>query len=320
MNIKCIFVSAAVLIVFLFGFACVVKNTSENEPSFPDLTGEYLGQEPPGTEPVLFAPGIISTGSHFAITFLPDGKECFYTRTLDSNLHAIITTKEVNSRWTEPEIVWFSGTYDDLEPHITPDGSRLYYGSTRPFSGEGEPIGPHQWYLEKTQYQWFGPTPLESPLRDIFVMYVSVTNDNTIYFTGQEDGDQCVCLSRYKDGNFQEPEKLSDNINFRQSAAHPFIAPDESYIIYDAVSDINSGSFYCDLYVSFRNQDGTWTISEPLGNNINTTRNEICAFVSRDGKYLFFSRNASIYWVDAGIIQDLKPGELKNSPAEEEKD
>lgn len=158
---------------------------------------------------------------------------------------------------------------------------------------------------------------MESPFRDIFVMYVSVTNDNSIYFTGKEGGDQFVFLSRYIDGNYREPEKLSDNINFRVGAGHPFIAPDESYIIYDAVSDINSGTYYCDLYISFRNQDGTWTISEPLGNNINTNNgNEICAFVSRDGKYLFFSRYVSIYWVDAGIIEDLKPGELKSAPVE----
>jgi len=39
------------------------------------------------------------------------------------------------------------------------------------------------------------------------------------------------------------------------------------------------------------------------------------AFVSRDDKYLFFPRlkpgKGDIYWVDAKIIEDLKPKELK---------
>jgi hypothetical protein len=51
-----------------------------------------------------------------------------------------------------------------------------------------------------------------------------------------------------------------------------------------------------------------------LGNKINTSAWEASAFVSPDGKYLFFSRNVGtdnyenvdIYWVDAQIIENLK--------------
>ncbi len=47
---------------------------------FPKLTGDYLGQELPGMTPVLFAPGIISTGMNERdIAISPDGNELFYS-------------------------------------------------------------------------------------------------------------------------------------------------------------------------------------------------------------------------------------------------
>jgi hypothetical protein len=43
-----------------------------------------------------------------------------------------------------------------------------------------------------------------------------------------------------------------------------------------------------------------------MGNEINTTGYEFCPFVTDDGKYLFFSRDGDIYWVDAKVIDGLR--------------
>ena len=71
-----------------------------------------------------------------------------------------------------------------------------------------------------------------------------------------------------------------------------------------------------DLYVSFRNNNGTWTDRINLGQDINATGHDIGAVVTPDEKYLFFTsvgkdRPWGIYWVDTQIIKDLKPEELK---------
>jgi len=90
--------------------------------------------------------------------------------------------------------------------------------------------------------------------------------------------------------------------------AHPYIAPDESYIIYDAeVSNIPDNG---DLFMSF-NINGTWSKALSLGANINTEVSETTATVSPDGNYLFFNRgeektsedgtiywDTDLYWVD----------------------
>jgi hypothetical protein len=49
-----------------------------------------------------------------------------------------------------------------------------------------------------------------------------------------------------------------------------------------------------------------WSRSIKLNENINTDENEICPFVTRDGKYLFFTRMGDIYWVAASFIQELQ--------------
>lgn len=60
------------------------------------------------------------------------------------------------------------------------------------------------------------------------------------------------------------------------------------------------------MYMQIKN--GEWTKPKPAPFAKNFTEYE--SFISPDGKYLFFHRNNDIYWVDAEIIDDLKPKEL----------
>ena len=101
-------------------------------------------------------------------------------------------------------------------------------------------------------------------------------------------------------------------MNTENSEAHPFIAPDESYVLF--YSSRPGGKGKGDLYVCFRVADGSWSraFNDMI---INTPEADWCATVSPDGKYLFFTRNGTgngdIYWVDAKIIEKLKPKEYK---------
>ncbi len=59
------------------------------------------------------------------------------------------------------------------------------------------------------------------------------------------------------------------------------------------------------LYISFKKEDESWILAK--NTNIHGSLPEITA----DGKYFFFSRGGDIYWMDARIIEELKPDELK---------
>ena len=80
-------------------------------------------------------------------------------------------------------------------------------------------------------------------------------------------------------------------------------------MVFDSNRPGGYGEF--DLYVSFRKTDDTWGEAVNLGPDINDESFANCACLSPDGKYLFYSHANDIYWVDAKIIEYLKPEELK---------
>jgi hypothetical protein len=53
--------------------------TQSETVAFLDVSGPYLGEEPPGETPVLFAPGIVSTNTRdWSMASTPDGGELFF--------------------------------------------------------------------------------------------------------------------------------------------------------------------------------------------------------------------------------------------------
>jgi len=113
-------------------------------------------------EPTLFAPGVISTGeyeSHAA--FSPDGGTLYFLKnTADFGHWTIVSSHLRSGNWTAPEVVPFSGRYSDADPFVTPDGSKLYFISTRPVDGK-----PKEdldiWIVEKKGEAWGEPRNLE---------------------------------------------------------------------------------------------------------------------------------------------------------------
>lgn len=275
------------------------------------LTGPYLGQEHPGNTPEVFAPGIVSINDsqEFAGTFSPDGKEFFFTRRPeydDFQAQRIWFTREISGIWTEPEQAPFSEDCMELEPFISPDGLRFYFGSSRPLPGENQNSSmPAIWIMEKTSEGWSKPAYF-APM----MMYISEAGNRNLYYTDIAMGG-CIAVKRWDGTNYGPAEKLSDNVNYVNSPAHPYIAPDESYLLYDG--EENDGRRQ--IYVSFRKSDNTWTRGVKLGNQVNTEHGEMCPSVSPEGKYLFFESHQSgsmdIYWVDSKVIEELKPKDFK---------
>jgi len=213
-------------------------------------------------------------------------------------------------KWSAPELAPFAYDCFEFEPLISPDGKKLFYGTRRPLPGKTE-LNPRTdiWIVEKADGTWGTPYHIGLPVIDIRPMYVSSTNDGTLYLTGNKH--RGIYRSSFKNGKYSIPERLPEKINKFPNAGHPFIAPDESYMIYDAASDKSSTG----LFICFRNKDGSWTKPINMGEEINSTGDEICAYIPPDGKYLFFGRAINnmvdIYWVSAKIIEELKTDELK---------
>ena len=66
-----------------------------------------------------------------------------------------------------------------------------------------------------------------------------------------------------------------------------------------------------DIYVTFKQSDGSWSKPVNMGDKINSEKAENRPYVSPDGKYFFYTStkrgNRDIYWVDVKIIEELRP-------------
>ena len=71
-----------------------------------------------------------------------------------------------------------------------------------------------------------------------------------------------------------------------ERGGHAFPSPDGRFVLIDSAS-LDSDE-QRDIYVSFRNDDGTWGEAKPLGPSVNTEYSETCPSLSPDGRYLSF--------------------------------
>jgi len=291
------------------------------QEKFPELEGPYLGQKSPGMKPELFAPGIISTSpNEYSPFFSPDGKEVYFSRNIPKC--SILYMKLQNNRWTKPLIAPFSGKYIDGDPFISPDGKKLYFGSNRPADGSEEPKDDFDiWVVEKTESGWSEPENLGSPVNsNKNEIFISISGNGTIFYGteyGKNNfGHEDIYCTRIINGSHSSPENLGVAINTEFADLEPFIAPDESYIIFVSYGrpDGFGGS---DLYFSVREKDGSWSKAVNMGEIINSRLTEQAPLVSPDGRYLFFTSdraqkgNKDIYWIEMKSIKKLLPYKLK---------
>jgi len=249
----------------------------------------YLGQKPPGSIPSVFAPGGLSTEHRDRGGFFtPDMKEYYFTRKNHKDRKwSLVAFKSENNQWRESVIGPRVG-----RPILTPDGKTMH-------------LGKH--YMERTKTGWSEIKSLGPLFKDLRIMRLMSSSYGTYYF---DDSVESVPIrySRLINGKHEAPKTL--NIDFGAWNAHPYIAPDESYLLWDDQRE--SGYGRSDLYISFRQKNGIWGAAINLGNTINSSAGEAGPYVTPDGKYLFFNRhvseeNAGIYWVDAQILETLRP-------------
>ncbi len=269
------------------------------------LTGPYLGQRPPGVTPEVFAPGIVSAAGHFdfAITFSPDGKEIYFTQRKDGLPNALMVSRLEKDGWTAPDEAGFAKGFPSNEPHVTPDGRKLYFGWLRPRPGVAQP-DCGIWVVERIAGGAWGEPRYHGP-----GMYVSAARNGNLYMTDITNaaggGFGNAIVYPWTDGRYGAPQRLGGGVNTPRVADHVFIALDESYILVDSTRPGGQGG-EGDLYVCFRTPDGSWSEAVNLGDTINNPGTNFCPSVSPDGKYLFYTTRRDIYWVSTKILDALK--------------
>lgn len=288
------------LVLALFINACKPKKTNKNDS--PIIETAYFDEKPPGLIPELFEPKILSQdGSFEGGTFSPDMKEFYFTRKNGKyKKRTFFVIRSEKNGWgneSETDIRW---------PQFSADGNTMYLGKE---------------YRERTDTGW---SELKSPgmfLKDQ-AHGLSVSSNGTYYFAVYKKEDKqmngSIYYARLIDGKYEDPIKMSAEINTGNLISHPFVAPDESYLLWDAMRDDGHGQ--SDIYISFKHKDGSWLTPINMGSIINTEGEESSPYVTYDGRYLFFTKGDWIvkedgsrnykgkrYWVATQVIEDLRP-------------
>lgn len=252
-----------------------------------------MGQTPPGMVAEPFAPGVISKdGWELEGVFAPGMNEFYFTTREEAGQRGfIIGFRQTNNVWKK---------YIELprrgELVFSQDGNRMYMAK-----GYRDRVGGG-W----SEVQSIGPM---FDHKDLGIMRLTPSASGTYVFDDYLT--DVIRISTVVDGKRREPVPMNEIVNTGKWTAHPFIAPDENYLIWD--SEREGGFGESDLYISFRQEDNSWGPAINMGEAVNSPRWDAFATVTPDGKYILFQRgideenkNVDIYWVDAQVIENLK--------------
>lgn len=266
-------------------------------------TGQYLNQTPPTVQPEVFAQGIISKDSvsEFGCVFSTDGYEVYFGVDLGDRSE-IRSAQYIDGLWSVPQTIVGDKEFGFNDPFLSPDESELYYISNLPRNPSDTLADFDIWFSKRLGESWSPPINAGERINsDYDEYYVSFSDEKTIYFSSNrmrsEDlqNNFNVYRSEIQNGQFNQPLSLSDSINGRAYEADVYVAADESYVIFCSVR--RGGLGRGDLYISRRRSDQTWSRPLNMGEIINSEGHELCPFVTRDGKYLFYTSHQDIYWV-----------------------
>lgn len=279
----------------LIAVGCL-STTMKGQNNFWESSQAYLGQTRP-SDTQIFAPSLLADPGTVVmdrIAFLQDDREIYYYQAdgWDTSATAKIKYFRYNGhQWIGPRVL----NEHLFDVTMAPDDSTLYFEDANP---------KHVWKSNRTKDGWTTPVvAYEEP----FNLYDFMpTKSGTFYIATDSDvQDKKVGIT-----NAFSTMKISSTGPIMRSLGAPlnepgansdfFVAPDESYMIVSA-KETKTGE--CELYISFRRSDSTWTVPVSLGPKINDgLAHRWGQYVTPDGHYLFYTRGTSakdsaIYWV-----------------------
>jgi hypothetical protein len=269
-------------------FTSLTVLATENTASAP-----YMGQEPPGLTPKVFAPGLISLPNRYEndLCLSQDGRECYFTvRNSGWTVYEIMVTRYENGQWTTPVRASFSDS-QSLSPSLADNDQTLYFGRNH-----------HIYRAHRGTQGWSQPEAVPAPIssaQDDWSCCISSLGNAWICSWRTNGVGQCDLWRIQSSGDqFTEAMNLRA-LNTSASDCNPVPGPAEDYVVFHSGRPGGFGG--ADLYIGFPDGQGGWTSPRNLGPTINTLRNDMVPYLSPNHRYLFFCREISgdsdIYWV-----------------------
>ena len=299
---------------FTFIFVCLLvlgacntkkKNTKKSESA--NTAETYLGQKPPGLTAEIFAPEIISiTGrSEHGISFSPKLDEVYFSANHKDEDPSIYHSKLENNKWKPVQKLDFTEgkRVGEMHPFISSKGDKIFFTAHNEFTLPEHKESVKIWTVDRLENSWSKATQLDSPVNDDFVFYLNQAKNGDLYYFNVSKWKTYYAPN--KNGKF--PEVFEVGIG----GVHAFMSPTLDYIVVNSRNRENAER-KSDIYVYFKEKDGSWSKAINLGEGVNSNFGETCPSITPDGKYLFFSRYneeggvPNFYWASTEIISKLK--------------
>jgi outer membrane protein OmpA-like peptidoglycan-associated protein/Tol biopolymer transport system component len=184
--------------------------------------------------------------------------------------------------------------YPEYNPIISPDGNTLYFTSRRPnTTGGGKDPNDKQYYEDiyityREGNSWKTPEnprfPLNSRTHDATA---GISADGQILFVYRGSLGGNIFTSQRRDGQWTPPIRLNKNINTNSQETSASMTADGQILYF--ISNRPGGVGGKDVYMSVKDEKGDWGPASLIPGKVNTIYDEENAFISPDGKTLYFS-------------------------------
>ncbi|SFD97591.1 OmpA family protein [Spirosoma endophyticum] len=189
--------------------------------------------------------------------------------------------------------------YNEINPMISPDGKTLYFARiSHPNNTHGTKGSQDIWYakLDTLTNKWGPAQRMGQPLnKDEYNCAYSITPDgNTMLIKGQYDKGNYetrgFSISKRTAAGWAAPQKIDipGYVNMSKGQFDCGFMSADGKVLLMAFSE-KKNSKEDDLYVIFRQKDGSWTKPMNLGPEVNTKFTETTPFLAPDGATLYFS-------------------------------
>lgn len=292
-------------------------------------------------EPKNLGEGVNTKDPEYFPTVTVDGKTLLFTRRIFDSRVAKLTDQIEDLKQRQED--FFVATKDDKgvfqkavpmpinintvnnegAPTIGPDGRTLIFVACPDASGQdyGEDRygkGSCDFFVtKKLGSRWTNPVNLPGKTNtSAWESQPSLSADGkTLYYIrgirsegGMLNTDVYVSYLQ-EDGNWSAGKPLPNNINTPNSEESVFIHPDGKTLYFASRGHIGLGG--SDLYVTRKQDDGTWSDPVNLGYPINTNADDNSLLVGADGEIAFFASNRAGGFGDFDIYSFEMPSHLR---------
>ena len=241
-------------------------------------------------EPVNLGPAINTSSDEYLPTLTADGQKLIYTAVRRRQEDFYISQNAEGVWQVGKPIIAVNSEYNEGAQSISADGKLLVFTICNRPRGLGR---CDLYYTEFTNNNWTPVRNMGSPVNSsAYESLPSISADGkSLYFTCDKKGGigglDLWVSHRQPDGKWGVPQNLGKPINTTKNEQAPFIHPDGQSLYFMSKGHPGMGGY--DLYVSRKQEDGSWGEPQNLGYPINTKGNEGAFAVSLDGQTAYYA-------------------------------